>query len=75
MGNVKYAPSASSDAFFLFHRRCVRAGMYEKKPRVAGLHVLNYRFFQTALLDRFVFFFANLRRYKGFYLAESPFLF
>ena len=30
-GNVAYAPSVSSDAFFLYHWHYLRAGMYLKK--------------------------------------------
>ena len=35
LGNVEDAPSASSDAFFLFHRRCLRAGMNTKETTLS----------------------------------------
>ena len=35
LGIGEYAPFVSSDAFFLFHRRCLRAGMYLKETTLS----------------------------------------
>ena len=35
--NLEYVLSASSDAFFLFHRSCLRAGMYIKEKTLSLL--------------------------------------
>ena len=45
--------------YFFFHWRCLRAGMCEKKPYLAGLH-------EIAVLENCSLFFADLHRNKAF---------